>query len=471
MDSRLKIICGNIASQKVEAIINPSDLTLLEPSDISSQIHQMAGPALKLECKAISSVSVGDAKITSAYNLYSQYVIHSVCPDFVDGQSGEEKLLESCYKSCFSRVSKLRMRSIAIPVLGINKGFDVQHVIDIAIKQTQKFLKKADLIDRVLLISPSEKVHSKLLVRFNAVKLLDSQKKIFRNESELQSCISQFSILTNVNRVDFSDIDLVKLSSIFHSGPLTEFIPPTQNNILKHQASINKRGDYCYTIDDNQHTVPAPYLPLVHFIFDHFSHTSEIVKLPKQKVFHLLWDYVDDIVSWATNLDTSLYSQSFQVIKEIENARLEIFHGIQKLKPKFESDPLYDEIKILPDLIFTLTRLLISRGVNLNLKIDILLALIYVVSPVDFIPEGFVEHPIAYMDDLAICYLVFNKAVNKYKLHPKILSREWHNTPEKLLSLKDDYQRVLEVMDPELIDLIWGYLHINLSKSDSKKTI
>lgn len=458
MDSRLKIIHGDITDQKVEAIINPNNTSLSKQTKLNSIIHKKAGPSLKLECRAVSEASIGDAKITSAYNLYPQYIIHSICPQFQNGISGEIKLLESCYLSCFSRILKLRMRSIAIPVLGVESSFPSKLAIEIALNQTQKFLKKTDLIDRVIFVCKDLDLYKQLLQKFNKEQLQSQKKKIFRNEAEIQSCISQFSILSDTTRINFSDINLNELSNIFHTGPLNTFIKKDLTQVLQYETKINANGDHYYQIDGVEHKVPAPYLPLIHFIFDHFSHSSNLIKLPQQKIFKLLWDYVDDIVSWATNLDTSLYYQSFNIIKGLEKSRVDIYFGIQNLKKNYQSDPLFQEILILPDLIYTLSRLLISRGVNINLKVDILLALIYVISPVDFIPEGLVEHPIAYMDDLAICYLVLDKAIQHYKVHPKILSREWNSSVEKLESIQKDYQKVLQVMDKQLIQLIWSYL-------------
>ena len=159
MDERLRIICGDLVDQKVEGIINPSDTSLFVDSELSLKIHKKAGPNLKLECKAMSPASTGDAKITSAYDLYFQHIVHSICPNYIDGNNGEVQLLRSCYLSSFALILKLRMRSIAIPILGIDSGFPEDLAIDIAISETQKFLKKTDLLDRVLFVCKEPQLH------------------------------------------------------------------------------------------------------------------------------------------------------------------------------------------------------------------------------------------------------------------------------------------------------------------------
>ena len=86
---------------------------------IDNCIHTYAGVQLRLKCAEIMAEQgyaepTGQAKITPAYNLPCEYVIHTVGP-IVQGKLTQEHcaLLESCYRSCLKLADETRVGSIA----------------------------------------------------------------------------------------------------------------------------------------------------------------------------------------------------------------------------------------------------------------------------------------------------------------------------------------------------------------------
>ena len=85
-----------------DIIVLSANPSLLAGSGISGVIHKAAGKKLELAAKALGPIKVGEAVITPAFNLSAKYVVHTVCPRYIDGQRGERELLAEAYRSALS---------------------------------------------------------------------------------------------------------------------------------------------------------------------------------------------------------------------------------------------------------------------------------------------------------------------------------------------------------------------------------
>lgn len=115
---------GDITTIRCDAIVNAANKDMLGcfiPGHkcIDNAIHTFAGVQLRLECAKIMRQQghpepTGSAKITSAYNLPSRKIIHTVGPIVRGGVSSEDdRLLSECYRSCLRLAEQNGMQSIA----------------------------------------------------------------------------------------------------------------------------------------------------------------------------------------------------------------------------------------------------------------------------------------------------------------------------------------------------------------------
>ena len=115
---------------------------------IVNAIHTFAGVQLRCRCNEIMSVQgheepTGQAKITPAYNLPCDYVLHTVGP-IVSGRLTEEhcELLKSCYLSCLKLAEENGVKSIAFCCISTGVfGFPQRKAAEIAVSTVKDYKK------------------------------------------------------------------------------------------------------------------------------------------------------------------------------------------------------------------------------------------------------------------------------------------------------------------------------------------
>ncbi|MDM8564405.1 SUMF1/EgtB/PvdO family nonheme iron enzyme [Candidatus Halobeggiatoa sp. HSG11] len=157
--NRIEIIKGNIAKQKVDAIVSPTNVDF---SDMDSNIKRAAGAGLYQECRMkLGYCSYGEAKITQSHNLSAKFVIHTVGPNWKNGNKGEPEILAKCYSSCLALAEKNSIKTIAFPSNISKKAlfFAAEVVSEIAIREISNFLKKHDNFKKVILVCSENSYH------------------------------------------------------------------------------------------------------------------------------------------------------------------------------------------------------------------------------------------------------------------------------------------------------------------------
>ena len=142
----MDLIKGDITILDVDCIVNAANENLMPGGGVCGAIHQAAGKELALECKRIGHCGVGEARITSGYDLKAKHVIHTVGPIWHGGNDGENQYLFNCYKKSLLLSTHHGIESIAFPnistgIYGYPKELAAETAIA-AVKQHQRSGRK-----------------------------------------------------------------------------------------------------------------------------------------------------------------------------------------------------------------------------------------------------------------------------------------------------------------------------------------
>ena len=149
--NRISVICGDITTLDVDAIVNAANTTLLGGGGVDGAIHKAAGPELLTECKALNGCKTGEAKLTKGYRLPARYIIHTVGPIWYGGVDHEAEKLQSCYENSLAIAKNKQFQSIAFPAISAGVyGYPHREAAKIAISTTIQFLKKSDFPQKVI---------------------------------------------------------------------------------------------------------------------------------------------------------------------------------------------------------------------------------------------------------------------------------------------------------------------------------
>jgi O-acetyl-ADP-ribose deacetylase (regulator of RNase III) len=146
----IEAVRGDITTERVDAIVNAANSTLLGGGGVDGAIHATAGPVLLDECRKIrrttwpNGLPTGESVATGAGNLPVRYVIHTVGPTSRTEHGPE--LLAACHWNSLAIADEHGLASIAFPAISCGVfGWRTRDAAPMAVRTVRDFARARPL--------------------------------------------------------------------------------------------------------------------------------------------------------------------------------------------------------------------------------------------------------------------------------------------------------------------------------------
>ncbi|MGI8881846.1 MAG: O-acetyl-ADP-ribose deacetylase [Jatrophihabitans sp.] len=113
---------GDITDQRVDAIVNAANSSLLGGGGVDGTIHRRGGQAILADCRQLRAgrypqgLPSGQAVATTAGELDARWVIHTVGPVYSPAVDRSD-LLHDCYRNSLQVAVELGAATVAFPLI------------------------------------------------------------------------------------------------------------------------------------------------------------------------------------------------------------------------------------------------------------------------------------------------------------------------------------------------------------------
>jgi O-acetyl-ADP-ribose deacetylase (regulator of RNase III) len=153
---RIELGRGDITRERVDAIVNAANSSLLGGGGVDGAIHRAGGPAVLAACRDLRRTSLPDglptgrAVATTGGDLPAPWVIHTVGPVFAKGED-RSHLLASCHVESLRVADEIGARTVAFPAISTGAfGYPLAQAAPIAIRSVREASTRVELVRFVL---------------------------------------------------------------------------------------------------------------------------------------------------------------------------------------------------------------------------------------------------------------------------------------------------------------------------------
>jgi O-acetyl-ADP-ribose deacetylase len=135
----ITLVRGDLTAERVDAVVNAANSSLLGGGGVDGAIHRRGGPAVLEECRRLRAerypdgLPTGQAVATTAGRLPARWVIHTVGPVYAKSVDRSD-LLASCHRESLRVADELGARTVAFPAISCGiYGYPLEEAAPLAL--------------------------------------------------------------------------------------------------------------------------------------------------------------------------------------------------------------------------------------------------------------------------------------------------------------------------------------------------
>lgn len=260
---------------------------------------------------------------------------------------------------------------------------------------------------------------------------------------------------------DYNDVDYNIVKDAILSSPVVnerlKLAPP-------HEYVHKDENGKCYIETEQEKIVfDEKYYPMVSLAGNYGFTDVERIGFLKE-ILSRIEQFFKNLKSFS-NEEKRARKNLLEYIKNIDTEYLNMRKAIMGIEDKYDNQ-LIELLFFLPDLTVYLIKFLADEEVPHHTKMSITTALVYILVPSDLIPELLLG-PFGMIDDVYVALYVIVETLFISEISDDKIRKYWPGKTEDLLSLKEKYAEISNLLGANLVGLIKKTFETRNSKSYS----
>lgn len=159
LEGRVRVVVGDITRERVDAVVNAANSSLMGGGGVDGAIHRAGGPEILAACRRVrqeeypNGLPTGEAVLTTAGRLPAKHVIHTVGPVYGRNAGRDAELLASCYRRSLEVAVERGLGTVAFPAISTGiYGYPPEEAAGVVSQAIEEFLNRRRTIREVRLV-------------------------------------------------------------------------------------------------------------------------------------------------------------------------------------------------------------------------------------------------------------------------------------------------------------------------------
>jgi O-acetyl-ADP-ribose deacetylase (regulator of RNase III) len=159
LEGRVRVVVGDITRERVDAVVNAANSSLMGGGGVDGAIHRAGGPESLTACRRVrqeeypNGLPTGEAVLTTAGRLPAKHVIHTVGPVYGRNTGRDAELLASCYRRSLEVAVEHGLETVAFPAISTGiYGYPPEAAAGVVSQAIEAFLNRRRTIREVRLV-------------------------------------------------------------------------------------------------------------------------------------------------------------------------------------------------------------------------------------------------------------------------------------------------------------------------------